>query len=99
MAPAGVTARRGEPVKGDARLPKDFQWSGTLGKSVLGKRTGTLRHAPQYAPAACASRILTASTVSAVANRFRNSAIKSAIAVLLRSRRATFSCPLNFAAI
>src|ERR1700757_1815214 len=55
MAQAGVTARRGDPVKGEIRVPKLRQCSGTPRNSFFGKLTGSVRQADQYAWAACDS--------------------------------------------
>ena len=52
MAQAGVTASRGDPVKGEILVPKLRQCSGTLGKSFFGKMSGSVRHADQYFDAA-----------------------------------------------
>ena len=68
MAQPGVTARRGDPVRGEILVPKLRQCSGTLGKSFFGKVSGSVRHANQYADAARASISRMDAMFSAVGN-------------------------------
>ena len=79
MAQAGVTANRGDPVSGEIRVPKISQCSGTLGNSFLGKLTGSVRQADQYACAACASIKRKPAMLSAAGSLFLNRAIVSAV--------------------
>lgn len=74
MAQAGVTAKRGDPVKGEILVPKVNQCAGVL-TSFLGKLTGSALHTDQYAEAACASIIRIAGMFSAAGNSATNCSI------------------------
>src|ERR1700756_1635872 len=55
IALGGLTASRGDCVRGEVRLPNFLQWSRTRGKSACGYVIGSSCHAFQYAWAPSAS--------------------------------------------